>query len=396
MSAFAWFCLVLALIGTGYQLFGLAAVVRFFRHARRRWGALADHTPPVTVLKPLRGPGIDLFANLESFCRQDYPDYQIVFGVADPDDPAAEIVRRLQRAFPDRDLVLSIGERVTPNAKIGNLIHMLEHARHDVLILSDGDIRVRPDYLRTMVRPLQSPRVGLSTCLYRGRGQFGLPSVIESLLINADFVPMAMIGNWIGIHTAYGASIAVRREALDAIGGFPAIADYLADDYELGNRVAKAGYELAVLPYVVETILDATSLRDVWRHQLRWARTYRTVEPTGWLAAVVTFSTTWSLLFWLAVGGAPIAAKVLGAALGCRFLLLGTLTALLRERETPLYFWLVPLKDIALSVIWLASWLGRDVEWSGRRFRVQPDGRLLPLAPDAEAPVPAPAPHRSR
>jgi ceramide glucosyltransferase len=395
VSAFAWLCLGLAVFGTGYQLFGLAAVVRFFRHARRRWGALADHTPPVTVLKPLRGPGIDLFANLESFCRQDYPDYQIVFGVADPDDPAVEIVRRLQRAFPDRDLVLSIGERVAPNAKVGNLIQMLEHARHDVLVLSDGDIRVRPDYLRTMVRPLQSSRVGLSTCLYRGRGQFGLPSVIESLLINADFVPMAMIGNWIGIHTAYGASIAVRREALDAIGGFPAIADYLADDYELGHRVAKAGYELAVLPYVVETILDATSVRDVWRHQLRWARTYKTVEPIGWLAAVVTFSTTWSLLFWLATGGAPIAAKVVGAALGGRFLLLGTLTALLRERETPLYFWLVPLKDVLLSVIWLASWLGRDVEWSGRRFRVQSDGRLLPL-PDADASVPAPEPHRPR
>jgi ceramide glucosyltransferase len=395
MTVAAWTFLALALAGSAYQLFGLAAVIRFFVHARRRWAGLPDYTPPVTVLKPLKGPGIDLFANLESFCRQDYPHYQIVFGVADADDPAVDVVRRLQRAFPDRDITLAIGERAAVNAKVGNLMHMTEHAKHDVLVLSDGDIRVRPDYLRTIVRPLQEPRVGLSTCLYRGRGQFGLPSVVESLLINTDFVPMALIGNWIGIRTAYGASIAIRREALDAIGGFRAIANHLADDFMLGNGVARAGYELAVLPYVVETILDSTSLRDVWRHQLRWARTYRTVEPVGWMAALVTFAITWSVLLWLVTGGGPVATRVLLAALGCRVLLIGTLTALLRERETPLYFWLIPLKDVAVSVIWLVSWLGREVEWSGRRFRVESDGRLTPLSRDASlahAPEPQSSP----
>jgi ceramide glucosyltransferase len=258
-------------------------------------------------------------------------------------------------------------------------MQMMEHATHDVLVLSDADIRVRPDYLRTMVRPLQQPKIGLSTCLYRARGTFGLPTVLESLLVNTDFVPMVLIADWLAIRTAYGASIAIRRAALDAIGGFAAAADQLADDYVLGHRIAAAGYELAVLPYVVETILDAVTLREVWRHQIRWARTYRTVQPLGWFMAIVTHVTTWAVLLWLVTGGAPLAQRMLLAALGARVLALGVLMIQLREGEAPLHLWLLPPKDLLVSAIWIGSWLGRDVEWSGRRFRVEPNGRLVAL-----------------
>jgi len=393
MSWFARLCFALAVFGIGYQCFVLMASLRFFRRASR-WRRLPDHTPPVTVLKPLKGSGLELFANLETFCRQDYPTHQIVFGVADADDPAVEIVRRLSRAFPDRDLVLSIGARDAPNGKIGTLMQMMEHAAHDVLVLSDADIRVAPDYLRTMVRPLQRPEVGLSTCLYRGRGTFGLSTVLESLFINTDFVPMVLIGDWIGIRTAHGASIAIKREALDAGGGFAAAADHLADDYVLGHRVAAAGYALAVLPHVVETILDAVTVRDVWRHQIRWARTYRAVQPLGWSLAITIQVTTWAALLCLATGGAPPAPRMLLAALGARVVALAVLMLQLRERETPLAFWLLPAKDLALSAIWLVSWCGRDVEWSGQRFRVERDGRLTRLparscpAPSLAAPSP--------
>lgn len=381
------------MFGTAYQGFVLVASLRFFWHASR-WRRLPDHAPPVTILKPLKGPGLELLANLETFCRQDYPTYQIVFGVEDPDDPAVDVVRRLQRAFPERDLVLSIGAHDAANGKIGTLMQMMEHAAHDVLVVSDADIRVAPDYLRTMVRPLQRPEVGLSTCLYRGRGTFGLPTVLESLFINTDFVPMVLIGNWIGIRTAYGASIAIKREALDAVGGFAVAADRLADDYVLGHRVAAAGYALAVLPYVVETILDAVTIRDVWRHQIRWARTYRTVQPFGWLLAIAIQVTTWAVLLWLATGGAPPAPQVLLAALGTRVVSLGVLMLQLRERETPLSFWLLPVKDLALSAIWLVSWFGRTVEWSGRRFRIEPDGRLTRLPARASPVRPLAAPSR--
>jgi len=265
----------LAAVATGYQLFQLYAAWRFFRRAPRP-GVRHDHLPAVTVLKPLKGPGLDLYENLASFCRLDYPTYQIVFGVEDPRDPAVAVVQQIRRDFPGCDIVLAVGHAAGANRKVANLRHMMRHARHGVLVMSDGDIRVRPDYLRVMVAPLADPRVGLTTCLYRGVGRFGLPSVLESLSINTDFIPMVLAAQIVQrFEYAYGASIAIRREALDRIGGFAPLADYLADDYHLGNRVAKAGYRLVLLPYVVETVLDSVTLADVWRHQLRWARTYR-------------------------------------------------------------------------------------------------------------------------
>ena len=181
MSVFAWIAVGLAAIGGIYQLVQLAAAMRFFRRAQLRWGDAHEHTPPVTLLKPLKGPGIDLYQNLETFCRQDYPEYEIVFGVADPADPAAETVRRLQRAHPDLAITLTLGEAEGANAKVGNLICMMQAATHDVFVLSDADIRVRPDYLKTLVKPFRDPRIGLTTCLYRGRGDFGFPSILESL-----------------------------------------------------------------------------------------------------------------------------------------------------------------------------------------------------------------------
>jgi ceramide glucosyltransferase len=381
MTTLLWLCLGLTGVGVGYQLFQLVAALRFFRRARRRWDGRSSFTPAVTVLKPLKGPGIDLYRNLETFCDQDYPDYEIVFGVAQADDPAAAIVRRLQEAHPDRQIVLTVGEATGANAKVANLVNMMRAARHDVLVLSDADIRVRPDYLRTLVRPLADDGVGLSTCLYRGVGDFGLPSVVESLLINVDFIPMAMVGDWVGIRNAYGASIAMKRQALADAGGFERIRDHLADDYQLGNRIHAAGWELAVLPYVVETILDSATLGDVWRHQLRWGRTYRACQPIGWFCSIVTHATLWGVLSVVTAGGAAIGWTALGVVMATRLATLLGIMRLLRETDTPRHFGLVPLKDLAFSAVWIASWLGRSVVWSGQRYRVDPDGLLHPLGP---------------
>ena len=390
MTTVLWVCLGFAGVAAGYQLFQLAAALRFFRRARR-WRDQRPFTPPVTVLKPLKGPGIDLYRNLETFCDQDYPEYQIVFGVAHADDPAVEIVRALQQAHPARQIVLTIGESTGTNAKVANLVNMMRAARHDVLVLSDADIRVRPDYLRTLVAPLADEHIGLTTCLYRGVGDFGLPSVIESLLINVDFIPMAMVGDWVGIRNAYGASIALKRAALAGIGGFEAIRDHLADDYQLGNRIDAAGWKLAVLPYVVETVLDSQTLGDVWRHQLRWARTYRVCQPVGWFCSIVTHATLWGVLSVVAAGGAAVGWTALGLVMATRLATLLGIMRLLREPETPRHFGLVPLKDLAFSGVWIASWLGRSVVWSGQRYRVDPDGLLHPLGAPAQA-TPAPQP----
>jgi len=370
-------------IASIYQLIQLLAAQRFFSWRRLPEGGPND-LPPVTILKPLKGEGIDLYANLASFCRQDYPRYQIVFGVEDAADPAVTIVRKIMADFPEHDLVLSVGWAEGTNRKVANLIHMMPHAKHDVFVLSDGDIRVRPDYLTTMVRPLvgttSKKTVGLTTCLYRGRGYFGLPSVLESLLINTDFIPMVMVGDWTGIRAGYGASIAVKREALDAIGGFHAIADHLADDYLLGNRVHGAGYEIVVLPYVVETVLDSRTLGDVGRHQLRWQRTYRVQQPVGWFASIVTHATLWGVVSVLVTGGSPLGWAMFAFALACRLGSLAGIMRLLNERVTPRWLPLVPLKDLCFSAIWAVCWFGRDVNWSGQVLRVEADGRMRPVS----------------
>ena len=366
-------------IATAYQLFQLLAAATFFRRARRRAARARDYRPAVTILKPLKGSGIDLYANLASFCRQDYPEYQIVCGVSDPHDPAIAIVERVQKDFPARDIVLSIGDHPGANRKVASLCHMIQHAKHPVLALSDADVRVRPDYLRRTVAPLANPTTGLTTCLYRGRGFFGLPSVIESLLINCDFVPMVLAAHLLGQRNALGASLVFKREALEAMGGFASIADYLADDNMLGEGIKGAGYTVELLPYVVETILDSTTVADVWRHQVRWARTYRVLQPVGWFSSVITHSVTWGVATVLATGGSAIGWLALAGAIAVRLGTLRAIMRMLRERDTPRHLWMVPLKDLGFTAVWLASWLGRDVVWSGARLRVQSDGRMVPL-----------------
>ncbi len=382
-----------ATVAAAYQLFQLFAVWWFFRRGARLPGAASPDValPPVTVLKPLKGPGVDLYDNLVSFCRQDYPAYQIVFGIADVGDPASTVVQQIKRDFPRHDIVLSVGNAPGANRKVANLRHMMRHARHGILVLSDADIRVRPDYLTAMVRPLADRATGLTTCLYRGAGRFGLPSVLESLFINTDFIPMVITAQLVEpFRYAFGASIALRREAYERIGGFAPLADYLADDYLLGSRVAAAGYRLVLLPYVVETVLDSVTFRDVWRHLLRWSRTYRVSRPVSWFCTLITHATFWGALAPIATGGTPLGWTVFAAALGARLISLAAILRLLDDRETLRHLWLVPLKDIFNSFMWAAAFLGRQVTWSGQALRVEPDGRMTPVAP-AEALPQAPA-----
>ncbi len=387
MIALVPLVLACSAIASFYQLLQIVAARRFLLRSRR---LPTGYTPPITVLKPLKGPGVELATNLETFCRQDYPEYQIVFGVEDAGDPAVEIVRSLMRRFPDRDITLSVGDEEGANRKVASLVHMMRHARHDVLVISDADIRVRPDYLRTLAAPLSDPTVGLTTCLYRGRSIIGLPSLIESLFINTDFLPMVLMAQWVQrFRYAYGASTAFRREALAGIGGFDALRDHLADDYVLGNRIADAGWRLLLLPYVVETVLDSRTLGDVWRHQLRWARTYRACQPFGWFVSLIVHTMLWGVLAVLATSGSTVGWIALLTAIVARVGALRVILGMLGDTATVRELWLVPLKDLAYSAVWMTSWLGRDVVWSGQRLRVLPDGRMLPLDAVSEPALPS-------
>lgn len=387
MIALVPLVLACSAIASLYQLLQIVAARRFLLRSRR---LPTGYTPPITVLKPLKGPGVELATNLETFCRQDYPEYQIVFGVEDAGDPAVEIVRSLMRRFPDRDITLSVGDEEGANRKVASLVHMMRHARHDVLVISDADIRVRPDYLRTLAAPLSDPTVGLTTCLYRGRSIIGLPSLIESLFINTDFLPMVLMAQWVQrFRYAYGASTAFRREALAGIGGFDALRDQLADDYVLGNRIADAGWRLLLLPYVVETVLDSRTLGDVWRHQLRWARTYRACQPFGWFVSLIVHTMLWGVLAVFVTSGSTVGWIALLTAIVARVGALRVILGMLGDTATVRELWLVPLKDLAYSAVWMTSWLGRDVVWSGQRLRVLPDGRMLPLDAVSEPALPS-------
>jgi ceramide glucosyltransferase len=379
-----------AVAGGAFQLVSLWAALRLLT-GRRAPGRPAM-LPPVTVLKPVRGAGDGLYENLASFCRQDYPaPLQVVIGVDDPNDPAVATVRRLERDFPHLDIVLAVGRLPGANRKIANVLQMMRHARHDVLVLSDADVRVRPDYLAAVVAPLANSEVGLTTCLYRAVGGRGLPALVESLLINTWFIPMALTACLRPLRHAFGATIAVRREALDAIGGFGELRDHLADDYQLGHRVADAGYRVELLPYVVETFIDSTTLGDVWRHQLRWVRTYRVCQPLGWALSIVTHVTFWGVVAVACSGGAAGAWLVLAALVGLRLATLCLAMARLGERRALRGLWLVPVSDLMASALWAAGFLGRRVEWGGRVYHVRRDGSMLPVTGTGEPEPLAPA-----
>ncbi|MFZ1921844.1 MAG: bacteriohopanetetrol glucosamine biosynthesis glycosyltransferase HpnI [Xanthobacteraceae bacterium] len=364
-------CYAAAALGSCYALFAAVAAWRF---AATRDGLPAD-LPPVTILKPLHGAEPDLYAQLAGFCRQDYPrPVQIVFGVADAADPAIPTVRQLIADFPDRDLALVVNaRRHCANAKVSNLINMQSAVRHELLIVSDSDIVVAPDYLRHVVGTLERPGVGLVTCLYRGAGS-GLWSQLAAMAIDYHFLPNVLVGLRLGMATpCFGSTIALRQTTLQAIGGFEAVADQLADDYALGALVRHAGFAVAIPRHTVTHACAECTAGELIRHELRWARTIRSVDPSGFAGLAITHAVPLALL-GLLFGGISPAALTIVVALACRYVLALELDSAFALRGRRL--WLLPLRDLLSFGIFLASFFGRDIEWRGQRYDVRPDKTL--------------------
>lgn len=346
--------------------------------------------PTVSILKPLKGLDVDLFENLSSFCRQDYPTFQIVFGVADAGDPAVRVVRQLQAHYPSVRIDLVVDGRIYgTNYKISNLHNMYRAAKHDVIVIADSDIRVRSDYLRRLVTQLDDPQVGLVTTLYRAVNTGGLSTLLESLFINTDFAPMVLVARIVEKPTyAFGATMALRRSTLEAIGGFLPLANYLADDYYLGHRIAERGYRLALSDVVVETVLAVGGWRRLFDHQLRWARTYRNCRPGGYFGSILTHGTLWATLNLLYNHFGPVACLVATAVYAVRISVASRIAT--RYLHAPLRWheaWLVPLKDLFVSAVWALCFLGDTVHWSGHEFRVLKDGQMVRVSPPVPQPV---------
>ncbi|MEY4948943.1 MAG: hypothetical protein RL698_1154 [Pseudomonadota bacterium] len=377
--------LVLVAISSAYQVASLLCAWSFARFRRRELAKpLPDEAllPPVTILKPLRGVVPETWDNLWNCCSLDYPRLQIVFGVADPKDPAVEVVERLRRARPECDIQLVVSDRrIGANAKVSNLDNMLRVARHDVIVVADADIRCDPATLRRVVPLLDRPGTGLVTCAYRAAGGDSLARRIEALFVNTDFAPMVTVARKIEKPSyAFGATICMRRAVLEELGGFPAVADHLADDYQLGNMAASRGYACTLSPAIVETVLDLDHLGEVFDHQLRWARTYRICRPASYFATIVTHATLWSTLFLVASGFSGQAPGVFAAAVGLRCAVGGLVAdRAFGVRGIRRELWLVPFKDLLISLVWVLAFAGDTVRWGGTRFKVARDGRMVVL-----------------
>jgi len=359
-----------------YGLFSLACARAYFS----RPASASTVTLPVTILKPVKGMDAESFENFASFCRQEYPaPWQIVFAVALPDDPAIPVIRRLMSQFPERDIELVVDGIIHgPNYKISSLINASPMVRHEIIIISDSDIRVSADYLRNVVAPFADPQVGLVTSLYRSAGVQGAPTALEAMGFAAELVPNVMVALKVeGLSFALGASMAVRREALAAIGGFAALVNYLADDYQLGNKVHRAGYRLELSACIVESVSHREDLATVLSRQLRWSRSMRASRPKGYFSLGMTMPVPLACLAIILSGFSPAgwaAAVLLYAVRSCIVTLFSR--RYLKDGIFPRWLWLLPIRDLVAFATWALSFLGDRVQWRGHLFRLLPGGRI--------------------
>jgi ceramide glucosyltransferase len=338
----------------------------------------ASQLPPISILKPLKGVDPEIWESFCSHCEQDYPQYELIFGVSDSGDPAIEVVRGLQTKYPKLPIELIVCDRVLgANVKVSNLARMLPAARHEVLLVNDSDIRVPSDYLRKVIAPL-SESVGMVTCLYRGVAGPTLGSRLEALGISTDFVPGVLSARFLenGLHFGLGSTLAFRRGDLESIGGFEALLDYLADDYELGRRIAATGKRIELSTAIVSTFLPAYTLRQFIRHQLRWSRTIRDARRWGYAGMLFTFGLPWALVTVLAARGAGWSWMLLALTLTARLIVgIGSAALVLDDKQALRNIVWLPLRDLIAPFVWAASFMGNRIDWRGDVFTLK-DGRL--------------------
>jgi len=378
-----WILRTIAVLGTlsGLWYYTLCLCGARWFLLKRRGVRTGSFSAPVSILKPLCGADPNAYESLRSHCVQLYPQFQIVFGVSDPEDVVVPLVRRLMDEFPEREIQLVLCNKfLGSNYKISNLIQMYAVAKYAYVLVNDSDICVGPDYLQQVMNEFQDHRVGMVTSLYRGIAGKTFGAKMEALGISTDFIPGVLAARQLegGIHFGLGSTLAFHRKALESIGGFECVADYLGDDYELGRRISETGLRVALAGCVVDHHLPDYSLRDYLRHQLRWARSMRNSRPRGYAGLFLTFGLCWAML---AVVVTPLAAwawSLLAVAVAFRYAVAITVAvAILKDREVLAQFWLMPLRDLISVGVWIASFAGRRVVWRGNEFTLE-NGKLRP------------------
>ena len=381
--AFRYALLVLAAAPFFYYVAAIVAAGKFFREKlAASEESSPDFTPPVSILKPIRGLDRETYDNYASFCRQDYPEYEILFCVTDESEPAIPVIEKLIRDFPERPIRLLIGsEPVGVSDKVNKLARMAREARHDVLIVTDSDVRVDPGFLRTIAAPFGDPTIGGVTCLYRGITDGSFAADLEALGNSVDFAPGVLVA-WLGsrgsLDFMLGAVMAATKRRLAQIGGFESLADYLCDDYELGNRIAARGHRIELSRFPVAIDYPHQRLAEAFRHQLRWNLAIRYSRTWGHLGMIFTHGLVWALVgiflvhSWqgaLAFAAAYCLLRVdVALSVGAR----GMRDDLVRRKQ-----WMLPVRDAFAFVVWLASFFPQRIHWRGREFYVRKK-KLIP------------------
>ena len=374
--------LLLAIASFAFYVVAIVAALRFFR--RRDAASLpADFTPPISILKPIYGLDRETYENYVSFCAQDYPDYEILFCVSDDQDLAIPMIEQLARDFPQRRIHLLIGsEPLGVSDKVNKLCRMAREAQHEILAVSDSDVRVDPGYLRAIAAPFHDPTVGAVTCLYRGLTDGSLAADLEAIGNSTDFTAGVLVA-WLfaPVNFTLGATMATTKKCLAEIGGFESLVDHFSDDYELGNRIAARGHRVELSTFPVSIVYPRQTLADAFRHQLRWNVSIRFSRPAGHLGLIFTQALPLALL---AAIFAPSAAWAVSLLVG--YLLLRGISAWvvgvygMRDVGVRQHLELLPLRDAFAFIVWLASFFPQRVHWRGHEFYVR-DKRLVPAAP---------------
>jgi ceramide glucosyltransferase len=382
MGLILYFILIVAVVGTlsSGVFLGLAflGVIRFRRDARKQLSSIPDdaHLPPVSVLKPVHGLEAQLKENIESFFRQDYPDYEILFAADDADDPALDVVREVCARYPHiRTRVLVTGTP-WPNPVVYSFHCMAEAAAHEILVTTDSDVEVDPRYLREVVAPLLDPKVGMVTCVYRGKNAAGFFSGLTAIGMSVEMTAGVLVANLLeGMKFGLGPTTVVRKDSLASIGGYTALRDYIAYDFAIGNLIAKAGYRVVLSAHIIDHVVNQKSFGRMWQNQLRWAQTTRYSRPKGHFGSGLIFAIPYGLLGFVAAAGLGhwgIGALLLGIAALNRLVeawLVGWLVV--RDPQVRRAPWLYPLRDLLGFAVWFASYLRLRYVWRDSRFELR-------------------------
>jgi ceramide glucosyltransferase len=388
VSIVRWTILGLALGPLCYYLVGIYSAWLFFRVAHRGAGQpqfARVMAPPTSILKPIRGLDPDAYENFASFCRQDYPEFEILFAVNDADDTAVPVVQELIANFPEQPIrLIVVEERLGANTKVSNLCKLVREARHDLLVITDSDVRVEPGYLRSVAEMFRDPSVGGVTALYRGRDNFEFVAAMDCVGSSAAFCGAALVARELeGLKFMMGSTMATTKERLAEIGGFEAMVDLHSDDYELGRRIAARGHRIELLPEPVWMAFPSQTVGAYLRHELRWAIGIRNIRSGGHFGMLFTHGLPWAIAAAGVAPSAGVGAAYLGGYFVLRYAMAwavgvwGLRDPVLRRR-----FWILPLRDLLSFFVWIASFGMNRIEWRGSSFTLE-KGRMVPVAPRA-------------